>query len=406
MRFRKSIKLAPGIRMNLSGSGASWTLGPRGASIGIGKRGTFLNTGIPGSGLSFRQPLSSGSSNAGSRPQIISQERVSLTVEVADDGTLTLKDSLGNPASEELIEAAKKQKGDAIRNLIQQACDKINDQVDSVSKLHLFTPDPRTAPHFQLQPFPDPKPQPPKPRQLGFFAKLFKSNVMKAEAEYRKAMGNYETVEREWNRVKEEFEGLEEERRQTFSRVQRGDREAIETFLGNVLLDINWPRETLVSFEVGEDGKTLQFDVDLPEVQDMPQKTATVPQRGYKLSVKELGPVQLQKLYAQHIHSIGFRLLGEAFAAIPAVQEVLLSGYSQRVSPATGQVQDDYLFSVKVSRSAWDRIDFGRLDAIDVVEALSQFNLVRSMTKSGLFKPISPLTEVIVRRRPFLSKPA
>lgn len=125
----------------------------------------------------------------------------------------------------------------------------------------------------------------------------------------------------------------------------------------------------------------------------MPQKTATVPQRGYKLSVKELGPVQLQKLYAQHIHSIGFRLLGEAFAMIPTVQEVLLSGYSQRVSPATGQVQDDYLFSVNVSRSAWERIDFARLGDIDVAEALGQFNLVRSMTKSGLFKPIRPLTE-------------
>ena len=51
LRFRKSIKLAPGLRMNLSGSGASWTLGPRGASVGIGQRGTYLNSGIPGTGL-------------------------------------------------------------------------------------------------------------------------------------------------------------------------------------------------------------------------------------------------------------------------------------------------------------------------------------------------------------------
>ena len=39
LRFRKSIKLAPGVRFNLSGSGASWTLGPNGASIGIGLMG-------------------------------------------------------------------------------------------------------------------------------------------------------------------------------------------------------------------------------------------------------------------------------------------------------------------------------------------------------------------------------
>jgi hypothetical protein len=40
-RFRKSFKLAPGVRMNLSGSGLGWTLGPRGASIGIGKDLSF-----------------------------------------------------------------------------------------------------------------------------------------------------------------------------------------------------------------------------------------------------------------------------------------------------------------------------------------------------------------------------
>jgi hypothetical protein len=228
---------------------------------------------------------------------------------------------------------------------------------------------------------------------LGFFEKFFKSKVMKAEAEYRHALENYEAVEREWCRAKEEFEGVEEERRQTFLKVQRGDREAIETFLGNVLLDISWPRETLVSFEVGEDGTTLRFDVDLPEIHDMPQRTATMPQRGYKLSIKELGPVQLQKLYAQHIHSIGFRLLGEAFAMLPTIQEVLLAGYSQRISPATGQVHDEYLFSVKVSRSAWKGIDFAQLENIDAVEALNQFHLVRSMSKSGVFKPISPRTE-------------
>lgn len=60
IRFRKSIKLAPGIRMNLSGSGVSWNLGPRGMSIGIGKRGTYLNAGLPGTCLSMRQALHSG----------------------------------------------------------------------------------------------------------------------------------------------------------------------------------------------------------------------------------------------------------------------------------------------------------------------------------------------------------
>lgn len=392
MRFRKSIKLAPGIRLNLSGGGASWTLGPRGASIGIGKRGTFLNTGIPGTGLSFRQSLTSGARSAAAAPQSASLQRVSLTVEVADDGTVSFRDSSGNPASDALITAAKTQKGDSIRSLIQQACDRINDQIDSVSQLHLLTPDPRIPPHFQPQLFADPKPIPPKPRQLGFFAKFFRSNVARVETEHRQAMAVHELVVSEWSAAKQQFDASEEERRQLFFRVQRGDQDAVESFFANVLLDIGWPRETLVSFEIDESGTFVKLDVDLPELKDMPKKTAAVPQRGYRLSIKELGPVQLQKLYAQHIHSIGFRLLGEAFAMIPTSQVILLSGYSQRVSSATGQVQGEYLLSVRVSRSDWERIDFSRLANIDVAEALGQFNLVRSMTKSGLFKPIIPLT--------------
>ena len=53
-RFRRSIRLAPGIRLNLTSRGLSATVGPRGASINVGPRGTYANVGIPGTGLSSR----------------------------------------------------------------------------------------------------------------------------------------------------------------------------------------------------------------------------------------------------------------------------------------------------------------------------------------------------------------
>jgi hypothetical protein len=54
-RFRKSIRIAPGLRLNLSGSGASVSLGPRGLTYNMGKMGTRLTAGIPGTGLSWSQ---------------------------------------------------------------------------------------------------------------------------------------------------------------------------------------------------------------------------------------------------------------------------------------------------------------------------------------------------------------
>lgn len=58
-RFRKTIKIAPGIKINLSKSGFSTTVGTRGASVNYGKNGAYLNTGIPGTGLFSRQRITS-----------------------------------------------------------------------------------------------------------------------------------------------------------------------------------------------------------------------------------------------------------------------------------------------------------------------------------------------------------
>ena len=60
--FRKRIKIAPGIHLNLSKGGISTSIGPKGAKISIGKKGTYLNTSIPGTGLYSRQKISGNSS--------------------------------------------------------------------------------------------------------------------------------------------------------------------------------------------------------------------------------------------------------------------------------------------------------------------------------------------------------
>lgn len=56
--YRKRIKIAPGVHLNLSKGGISTSIGPRGAKISIGKNGTYLNTSIPGTGLYSRTKIS------------------------------------------------------------------------------------------------------------------------------------------------------------------------------------------------------------------------------------------------------------------------------------------------------------------------------------------------------------
>ena len=57
-RFRRSIKLFPGVRINLSKSGVSTSIGVPGATINVGgQHGPRATVGLPGTGLSYSERL-------------------------------------------------------------------------------------------------------------------------------------------------------------------------------------------------------------------------------------------------------------------------------------------------------------------------------------------------------------
>jgi hypothetical protein len=53
LRFRKIISLIPGVKLNLSKSGASVSLGQKGFTYNIGAKGSRTTVGAPGSGISY-----------------------------------------------------------------------------------------------------------------------------------------------------------------------------------------------------------------------------------------------------------------------------------------------------------------------------------------------------------------
>ncbi len=393
LRFRRRITLAPGLRMNLSGSGISFSAGPRGASMTFGKRGTYLNTGIPGSGLYSRERLG-GSPRSTAAPQRAGTEKVTISaqVKIEEDGTLIFTDSTGAPLSEYMIEQAKKQNRDAILGAIQSTCDEINQRVESVAEVHLATPRPDTKPTFDPPPFDLPQPARPAPARPGFFAKLIRSKREAIERQNVDALRAYEIKLAEWQRAKVDYEATVATRRKLIEQDIYTDAAAMEQHFEGVLGEIEWPRETAVSFEIPDGGTTVLLDVDLPEIEDMPTKAASVPQRGLKLTVKELPAAKVRKLYMGHVHGVLFRAIGEAFAALPTVQTVVASGYSQRPDKSTAKILDEYLLSIRVQREAWRQIDFGNLEALDPADALGRFDLRRQAAKTGVFDPISPFS--------------
>jgi hypothetical protein len=52
-RFRRSIGILPGLRMNVGKSGLSLSAGIRGLRYTVSERGSRTTVGVPGSGLSY-----------------------------------------------------------------------------------------------------------------------------------------------------------------------------------------------------------------------------------------------------------------------------------------------------------------------------------------------------------------
>jgi Protein of unknown function (DUF4236) len=80
-RFQRRIGIAPGLRLNVSKSGVSASVGERGAHLTIG-RVPRITVGLPGSGLSWTQTLPRGRSRGGRASPIIQALAVLLDLEI------------------------------------------------------------------------------------------------------------------------------------------------------------------------------------------------------------------------------------------------------------------------------------------------------------------------------------
>ena len=60
-RFNRRISIFKGLRLNLSKSGPSVSVGGRGAWLTFGKKGTRATVGIPGTGMSWSEKIDSPS---------------------------------------------------------------------------------------------------------------------------------------------------------------------------------------------------------------------------------------------------------------------------------------------------------------------------------------------------------
>lgn len=437
-RFRKRVSIFPGVRVNLGLNGVSVSAGPRGASITAGKRGVYANAGVPGSGISFREKIggNQGQSQAQARrvqkfqaEQDLVKSLSEVKVVLEDDGKVLIKSLDGEVLSGKSLGIVWSKKGNEIYKWLSNEVDNINGDVELLENIHYDTPSPLGFPKYNKRLFQIPEPQmptkaeePAKPiseklTPPHFFQRLFSSSAYPkylvkveesnqryeseisnwktmledAKNDFQLSIGQYQSNLEEWKGEKQEFDRQEKFREANFATLINNDIGFMEEMLGLVFEELSWPRETTVSYQVDDNGKKVLLDVDLPEIEDLPQKEAKLAASNKRLLIKDKSQKSLRTQYASHIHGILFRVVGATFATLPKADEVLISGFSQRLNAVTGHTDDEYLLSARVFRDGFKVLNHDEIEQVNPMEFFASVEHQRKMTQTGIFKGVVPL---------------
>ncbi|WP_245243300.1 hypothetical protein, partial [Pararhodobacter sp. SW119] len=265
---------------------------------------------------------------------------------ISEDGKVEFTDAQREPLSQAKVRRLREADPEAINRALEQAVAAINADLDACLGVHLSTPCPRFVPLPPPVP-PGREPHAPIAREIGFWDRLL---FRRAGIERANALDteHYKVRLSEWRgRVREH--AAESARLETLNaRLREGMQDVMEEILANRLQDIAWAKETHVAFDFGDDSGTLALDLDLPTIDEMPHRTAAMPARGHNLRMSKRGEAQRRRDFIRLVTGSCFRVAGEAFACLPTVSEMTVSGFTQRIDPATGMKGDVYVISVRI----------------------------------------------------------
>ncbi|MEH6355959.1 MAG: hypothetical protein V7760_08030 [Marinobacter sp.] len=234
----------------------------------------YWNVDIPVTGLSCRENLFEqdkvGTRKRPGEAQPSSElpplaEKIATVRLDTKTGDIAILDPAGNDLGPNAMDMARTYASEELEHTLQQQVDSHNRMMERIGAIHLGTPAPDAFPSMVAGPFEEPEPAQP------------------------------ELLKRDWLAVicparQRAFEASNERREvvlaEIYEKVWRGETSAMESLLDDHLLDIDWPRETELSFELSDDGKTLMLDLGLPEIEDFPTTELRTCQRGIGVSVK------------------------------------------------------------------------------------------------------------------------
>ena len=321
LRFRKSIKIAKGVKINLSKSGVSLSVGRTGLHGTINSRGQLTTSaGLPGTGVSFVKTMSLKKLLGGTKK---SEDVETISPKKRKDTAI--------PAGERAPAVGGSQEAGKSVSAAGDAADQVaayEQQLQMIRRVHETC---RRSVSFNAS-------------NDSFSEDLHDANNSKFD-DYG-----------DWKKLHD-----------LSGKILAGD---IDSYL-EVLAEVK-PFEDLTEygsdFEVGTDdpsSMTVEFNVKSEEV--VPQETLALTSTG-KLSRKALAKSTRNDIVQDYVCSCVIRIAREMFALLP-VDRVLINAKDSILNTATGHNEDVTLVSVIFDRARFMDTDFSRIDPSDLIEA-------------------------------------
>ncbi|WP_174732742.1 DUF4236 domain-containing protein [Mesobacillus harenae] len=359
LRFRKSFKIVPGVKLNLGKNGVGLSVGRNGLRHTIHSSGRRTSTvGIPGSGVSY--------------------------VKTASSGSRSYKTDAYKKRNE-LARREKEQQNLHEREYAQLQVELYENRLEQFRSIHHESDVPIDWEEVYNRPAPIKKGQP-GPNEIearhrlnsyqpSFFEKVFKRNAARVkvlEEDVQRAVKEDKELWKEWNH--------------TQLIAKRILAKEIEAYF-EVIQEFG-PLDDLVEFgsgfEFGTDHPDLihvSFDVNTGAT--IPAKALSLTKTG-KLSEKNLTKTAYFELCQDYVSSGALRIARDMIALVP-VSHVLVHAFEDRVNTSTGHSEKTAILSVKYDKHTLSQLNFTALDPSD---ALSNFEHHMKFKKTKGFEEI------------------
>jgi len=268
MRFRKSIQICKGLKINLSKSGVSATVGGRGLSFNLGSKGVFMNTSLPGTGLYDRKKLF-GPEKKARKPAATREQEIALpsfSLKLEEDGNVAVYNA----------ETGQEIRGDRVLRKI------------------------RATEEYQ--------------QEYAQLMAAYKEAIEDENQQFSQIIRFAEPLRSDW----------EEDPKYLSPAYVEG---SLDGWLENLQL----PVEFALQYEYHHEPQCVMVDLDLPEIEDIPDtKAVELADGSVKERSKSLRDLRMD--YIHCVFGMAVYFASNIFNVSPYIEQVCVSGYSQRRS--------------------------------------------------------------------------